>query len=127
MNKFIFFISILIIIVFSCAREQKATIKFCSSITLNEPCVGENTEFPVRSKVWVLCELNSPSDGEIIKGKLFILKRNKKVLLGAQDFQLEPGERHAIDYMIFNDRGEYIVEFFDEEGNSLVKKRINIL
>jgi len=32
-----------------------------------------------------------------------------------------------MDYMIFNDKGEYIVEFVDEEDNSIAKKRIEIL
>lgn len=127
MKKFIPLISISTIIAFSCAKDQKATIRFCDFISLNEPCIGESTEFLVKSKVWVLLKLNTPSNGETITGNLYALNGNKKVFIGAQDFKLDPGESYAIDYMVFNDRGEFMVEFINEEGNSLVKKRIKIL
>ena len=74
----------------------------------------------------IAASLYAPSNGEKITGNLYALNRNKKVFIGAQDFRLDPGESYAIDYMIFNYIGEYIVEFINEEGSSLVKKRITI-
>lgn len=40
-----------------------------------------------------------------------MILKNEKVLIGAQDFNLNPGERYAMDYMIFNDKGEYNSRF----------------
>lgn len=127
MKKIIPLFLLLVIVTQACQQQQKGTIRFCSYFDVNTPCEGEFDTFEKGSRVWVFFELNEPSEGETLKGQLYFLENDKQTFVMEKDFVMNPGELYAMDFLLFNDKGKFLVVFKDSEGTKLAEKEIEIL
>ena len=121
------FFLILILLFPGCQKKQRGEVRFCYSYDLENTCIGETTTFLVTSRVWVVLELNSPSPGETVKGSLYLIEENERTLILDKEYQLEQGEKNAVDPLVINRPGKFILEFTDEKGKIIAFKELEII
>jgi hypothetical protein len=110
-----------------CQKQQRGEVRFCYSYDLENTCIGETTTFLVRSRFWVVLELNSPSPGETVKGSLYRIGENDRTFILDKKYQLEQGEKKTADALVINQPGRFILEFTDDKGKIIASKELEIL
>jgi len=110
-----------------CQKQQRGKIRFCYSYDLENTCIGETNTFLVKSRFWVVLELNNPSPGETMKGNLYRIGENERTFILGKEYRLEQGEKNTADALIINQPGRFILEFTDEKGKIVASKELEIL
>jgi len=109
-----------------CTYPKEYPIDFCTNLNAETKCDSNENTFNVGDRVYVLFECNQPFVEKIVTGKFYAIENSNKILLGSQDWNINPGDSYAYDYVDFTETGTYEFEFLNKQGEVLAKNKLEI-
>ncbi len=122
----IIFVLIAFMALAGCQERKLAEIRFCSDITVEEPCMGEDTVFLQGTNVWAQLWLRAGFDDTSVTAHLYGYQDGHRIFIESIVHELSENQQVVMESLFFNNKGNFEVEFRDSRGRLLDKKGFEI-
>lgn len=122
----IIFVAIVFMALAGCQERKLAEIRFCADITLEEPCMGEDTVFLQGTNVWAQLWLRAGFDDTSVTAHLYGYQDGQRIFIESIVHELSENQQVVMESLFFNNKGNFEVEFRDSRGRLLDKKGFEI-
>ncbi|MBX2877886.1 MAG: hypothetical protein KTR30_37550 [Saprospiraceae bacterium] len=113
-----------------CARTPETVVEFCLKLDESGQCLEPSKSFSYGSKIYVSCHSEIPFAGSRMKGNIYFIQDGERIYFNYKEFTLTPGTQTVQTYIPFDQfggKGEFYVEFVDENGEILGGNDMKIL
>ncbi len=126
MNRLFFFLVLFLSCYTGCREKVPPIIRFCSDISPEYPCIGEDSVFISGSYVWVQLLLNPGYKDTLVTGNLYGYQEGERIFIGSKDHILSTDQTIVMEALFLNLSGYYEVDFLDSRGRLLASGKFEI-